>query len=87
MKQHEIYQTVTDTIIELLEQHHAQTISLEQWIEIRNIQIVIGKFLRAEIGVFDTSAAGIADLNRPHVRAILDKLDKSSKVIQHRFRY
>mgnify|MGYP001791436683 FL=1 len=74
-------------LLELIEQHHDSLLALEQWIEIRNTQVVISKFLRAEIGVFDTMAAGIPESNKPHVKAILDKLDKSSKTIRNRFGY
>ena len=74
-------------LIDLLEQYYDSPLSLEQWIEIRNIQIVIGKFLRAEIGVFDTTAAGIPELERPHVRAIIEKLQRSSQKIRNRFGY
>jgi hypothetical protein len=66
-------------LIDLLEQYHDIALPQERWIEIRNIQIVIGKFLRAEIGVFDTIAAGIPELEKPHVKAIIDKLHQSSK--------
>ena len=61
-------------LIDLLEQYHDSSLPLEQWIEIRNIQIVIGKFLRAEIGVFDTTTAGIPELEKPYVKTIIDKL-------------
>ena len=74
-------------LIELIEHHHDSLLALEDWVEIHNIQTVIGKFLRAEIGVFDTTAAGMAELNRPHVRAILDRLNKSSQTIRNRFGY
>ncbi|MDV3347204.1 hypothetical protein D0962_00935 [Leptolyngbyaceae cyanobacterium CCMR0082] len=74
-------------LIELLEENYEGSIPLEQWIEIRNIQIVIGKFLRAEIGVFDTTAAGIPELERPHVKAIIDQLQRSSQKIRNRFGY
>ncbi|MEM7796232.1 MAG: hypothetical protein AAF579_17490 [Cyanobacteria bacterium P01_C01_bin.118] len=74
-------------LIDVLEQYHDGPIPLEQWIEIRNIQTVIGKFLRAEIGVFDTTAAGMPELERPHVKAILDKLHHSSQKIRKRFGY
>ena len=74
-------------LIDVLEQYHDVPIPLEQWIEIRNIQIFIGKCLRAEIGVFDTTAAGIPELERPYVKAIMDKLQQSSQKIRHRFGY
>lgn len=74
-------------LIDLLEQYHDAPLPLERWIEIRNIQIVIGKFLRAEIGVFDTTAAGIPELEKPYVRAIVDKLQRSSQKIRNRFGY
>ncbi|NEQ54663.1 MAG: hypothetical protein F6K11_31795 [Leptolyngbya sp. SIO3F4] len=74
-------------LIDVLEQYHDGAIPLEKWIEIRNIQSVIGKFLRAEIGVFDTTAAGIPELERPHVKAIIDKLQGSSQKIRNRFGY
>ena len=74
-------------LIDLLERHYDSPLPLEQWVEIRNIQIVIGKFLRAEIGVFDTTAAGIPELERPYVRAIIDKLQHSSQKIRNRFGY
>ena len=74
-------------LIDLLEQFHDSPLPLKQWIEIRNIQIVIGKFLRAEIGVFDTTAAGIPELERPHVKSVIDTLHQSSQKIRSRFGY
>jgi len=74
-------------LIDVLEQYHDRPIPLEQWIDIRNIQIVIGKFLRAEIGVFDTTAAGIPELEKPYVKGIIDKLQRSSQKIRSRFGY
>ncbi len=74
-------------LINLLEQYHDNPVPLEQWIEMRNIQVVIGKFLRAEIGVFDTTTAGNPELERPYVKAIIDKLEHSSQNIRSRFRY
>ncbi|MEM9808985.1 MAG: hypothetical protein AAF959_27335 [Cyanobacteria bacterium P01_D01_bin.56] len=74
-------------LIDILEQYHDSPIPLEQWIEIRNIQTVISKFLRAEIGVFDTTAAGIPELEKPYVKEILNKLQQSSEKIRSRFRY
>ncbi len=61
--------------------------SVERWVEIRNVQIVIGKFLRAEIGVFDTTAAGIPELEKPYVKAIINKLHQSSKKPRSKFGY
>ena len=74
-------------LIDLLEQHHDIPLTQESWIEIRNIQIVIGKFLRAEVGVFDTTAAGIPELEKPYIKMTLDKLHQSSKKIRNRFGY
>jgi len=74
-------------LIDLLEQHRDIPLPQERWIEIRNIQVVIGKFLRAEIGVYDTTAAGIPELEKPYVTAIIDKLHQSSKKIRSRFGY
>ncbi len=74
-------------LIDLLDQYHGSSIPPERWIEIRNIQIVIGKFLRAEIGVFDTTAAGTPELEKPYVKAIIEKLHQSSKQIRSRFGY
>ena len=74
-------------LIDLLEQHHDTPLPAERWAEIRNVQIVIGKFLRAEIGVFDTIAAGSPELEKPYVKAIIDKLHQSSKKTRSRFGY
>ena len=59
----------------------------ERWVEIRNIQVAIGKFLRAELGVYDMEPAGTPELEKPHVKEVLDKLDKSSDKIRKRFGY
>ncbi|PSB30775.1 hypothetical protein [Stenomitos frigidus] len=74
-------------LIDLLEQYHDIPLPNERWVEIRNVQIVIGKFLRAEIGVFDTTAAGIPELEKPYVKAIIDKLHQSSKKTRSKFGY
>ena len=74
-------------LIVLLEQDHDILLPQECWIEIRNIQIMIGKFLRAEIGVYDTTAAGTPELEKPYVKMIIDKLHQSSKKIRSRFGY
>ena len=64
------------------------TLSPEQeWMEIRNIEVFLGKVLRAELGVFDTEPAGIPELEKPYVKKILEKLDQSSKKIRSRFDY
>ena len=74
-------------LIDLLERYNDILIPQECWVEIRNIQIMIGKFLRAEIGVFDTVAAGVPELDKPYVKAIIDKLHQRSKKIRSRFGY
>jgi hypothetical protein len=73
-------------LIDLLGQHHDDSLPEEKWIEIRNIQTTIGKFLRAEIGVFETKAAGVPKLETRYVQNIIGKLDESSKRIGKRFR-
>ncbi|MEM9908371.1 MAG: hypothetical protein AAF921_25445 [Cyanobacteria bacterium P01_D01_bin.44] len=72
-------------LINLLEQPAGSSFPTEQWFEIRNIQVLIGKALRAEIGVFDTAAAGLPDFEKPHVKALLEKLRQSSKQVRRRF--
>ncbi|MGD1854456.1 MAG: hypothetical protein ACFB2W_09405 [Leptolyngbyaceae cyanobacterium] len=74
-------------LIDLLEQYHDRPLPLDCWIDIRNIQIVIGKCLRAEIGVFDTTAAGIPELENPYVKALISKLLHSAQTIRSRFGY
>lgn len=74
-------------LIDILEQYYDQSIPDERWIEIRNIQLTFGKFLRAELGVYDTEPAGIAELEKPYVKEILEKLGQSSKKIRSRFGY
>ena len=74
-------------LITLREQYHDSRLPQTVWTEIRNIQVVIGKFLRAELGVFDTIAAGISDLDRPHIQAILDRLHQTSQKLRDRFGY
>jgi hypothetical protein len=74
-------------LIDLLEQYPDLSFPKERWIEIRNIQVVIGKFLRAEIGVFNTTAAGNPELEKHYVKEIMDKLHQSSKKIRSRFGY
>lgn len=73
-------------LIDLLEDSHNKQITEDKWVEIRNIQLTFGKFLRAELGVFDTVPAGIPELEKPHVQAILNKLSQSSKKVHSRFR-
>jgi hypothetical protein len=74
-------------LIDLIDQHRDKPIHEDQWVEMRNIQLTIGKFLRAELGVFDTKPAGTSDLEEPYVKEILDKLNSSSKKIRSRFGY
>ena len=74
-------------LIDLLDQYHDLSPPQECWIEVRNIQIMIGKFLRAEIGVFDTVAAGVPELEKPYVKMMIDKLQQSSKKNRNRFGY
>ncbi|NJN94914.1 MAG: hypothetical protein HC875_12840 [Anaerolineales bacterium] len=74
-------------LIDILEQYRDQFIPEDRWIEIRNIQLTFGKFLRAELGIFDTEPAGIAELEKPYVKEILEKLGQSSKKIRNRFGY
>jgi hypothetical protein len=73
-------------LVDLLGQHHDGSIPEEKWIEIRNIQATIGKFLRAEIGVFDTKAAGVPKLATSYVQNIIGNLDQNSERISSRFR-
>lgn len=47
--------------------------------------MVIGKFLRAEIGVFDTTVAGIPELEKSYVNTVIDKLHQSSTKVRSRF--
>jgi hypothetical protein len=72
-------------LVDFLEQHHDETIPEEKWIEIRNIQATIGKFLRAEIGVFETRTPGVAKLET-YSQHLIGKLDQSSEKISKRFR-
>ncbi|MDX1524015.1 MAG: hypothetical protein R3264_20470, partial [Anaerolineae bacterium] len=74
-------------LIDILEQYRDQPIPEDCWIEIHNIQSTIGKFLRAELGVFNTEPAGIADLEKPYVKVTLERLTQSSKKIRGRFGY
>lgn len=74
-------------LIDTLEQFSGDSLSEEKWIEIRNIQATIGKFLRAELGVYDTQAAGAPELEKPYVKAIVKKLHQSSRKIRSRFGY
>jgi len=73
-------------LVELLWQYHDDSIPEEKWVEIRNIQVTIGRFLRAEIGVFETKAAGAPKLETPFVQDIIAKLNQSSEKISSRFR-
>jgi hypothetical protein len=57
----------------------------EVWTEVRNIQVTLDKILRAELGVFDTQAAGTPEFKKPHFRAVLDRLDQSAYKIRRRF--
>ncbi|MEO0458355.1 MAG: hypothetical protein AAF152_17485 [Cyanobacteria bacterium P01_A01_bin.114] len=72
-------------LVNLLEPRTGGSFPAEQWFEIRNIQVLIGKALRAEIGVFDTAAAGLPDFDKPHVKALVEKLRQSSKQVRRRF--
>ena len=73
-------------LIELLEQTPDNSLSEEQWIEIRNVQVTISKCLRAELGVYDTKAAGVLELE-PYIRTMLERLNQSSRKIRNRFGY
>lgn len=74
-------------LIDVLGQFPGQTLPEETWIEIRNIQATIGKFLRAELGVYDTQAAGTPELEKTYVRAMIEKLHQSSRKNRSRFGY
>ncbi|MEO1126218.1 MAG: hypothetical protein AAFX95_19440 [Cyanobacteria bacterium J06639_16] len=74
-------------LINLLGQPTDVPLPQEQWVEIRNIHVLLGKALRAEVGIFDTTAAGIPEFDKPHVRALVEKLKQSSKQVRRRFGY
>lgn len=74
-------------LMDMLEQYQDHPIPEERWVEIRNIQVTFGKFLRAELGVFDTEPAGIAELEKPYIKETLEKLEQSSKKNRDRFGY
>ncbi len=74
-------------LIDLHEQYRDEPMPEEQWIEIRNVHVTIGKFLRAELGVFDTKPAGTPELEKPHVKQLLEKLGQRSKKVRGRFGY
>ncbi|MDB9528169.1 hypothetical protein PN498_19410 [Oscillatoria sp. CS-180] len=73
-------------LIDILGQTSEQSLSEKQWIEVRNIQATIGKCLRAELGVYDTRAAGIFK-SEPYVHAMIERLNQSSRRIRNRFDY
>ena len=73
-------------LIDLLEQYRDEMMPEEEWIEIRNVHVTIGKFLRAELGVFDTKPAGTPEIEKPHVKELLEKLGQRSKKVRGRFR-
>jgi len=74
-------------LIDILEQFPSESLPEEKWAEIRNIQATIGKFLRAELGVYDTEAAGSPELEKSYIKAIIERLNQSSKKIRSRFGY
>ncbi len=74
-------------LIDILEQYPDDSMPEEQWVEIRNIQATIGKFLRTELGVYDTEAAGAPELEKPYIKAITGRLHQSSRKIRSRFGY
>jgi hypothetical protein len=74
-------------LLNLLKQYQGGLIPEERWIEIRNIHVVIGKLLRAELGVFDTQPAGIPELEKPHVKGILERLEQETRKVRTRFGY
>ena len=74
-------------LIDILEQSPDESFPEERWIEIRNIQTTLGKFLRSELGVYDTQAAGSPELEKPYVKEISNKLRQSSRKIRNRFGY
>jgi hypothetical protein len=74
-------------LIDLFEQYSDGPLPEEQWVEIRNIHVTIGKFLRAELGVFDTEPAGTPELEIPYVKDLLEKLGQRSKRVRGRFGY
>lgn len=74
-------------LIHLLQINEAPEIPEVKWTEIRNIHILIGKMLRAEIGVFNTQPAGTPTLDKPHVKAILAPLDTGVIHMSERFGY
>lgn len=74
-------------LIDILEEYEEHPIPESCWIELRNIQLTFGKFLRSELGVFDTEPAGASKLETPHVKEILARLSQSSKKIRTRFKY
>ncbi len=66
-------------------QPHTEPLSEAVWVEIRNIQVTLGKILRSELGVFDTPAAGTPEFSKPHFRAVIERLNQSSRRIRSRF--
>ena len=61
-------------LIEILGQ---DSISDPVWRESYTIQATLGKCLRAELGVYDTAAAGLPELEKPHVKAVMERLRQS----------
>ena len=66
-------------LVNLLLKGKKTQIDQPQWEEIRNINRLIGKFLRAELGVYDTKPAGLPEMDKPHVQNLLRKLGASAK--------
>lgn len=73
-------------LIDVLEQVSGSSLPEEQWVEVRNVQVTIGKCLRAELGVYDTKAAGVLEAE-PYIHTMVERLNQSSRKIRNRFGY
>ncbi len=74
-------------LLNLMETFEDEPIPEERWVEIRNLNVVIGKFLRAELGVFSTQPAGTPELESPHVSEMIERLSQESGKRRSRFGY
>lgn len=71
-----------DYLIDTLEESRDQPVPDERWKEIQKIHKTLGKFLRAELGVFSTDAAGNVDLKKTHIAELLELLSQSSSKVR-----
>lgn len=69
-----------------LEKTNELTFSEEDWKHIRNFHVKICQSIRAELGIFETKAAGQYRLDHPDFKNMFNRIEQTSELLIKRFR-